>query len=93
MIVGIMVLDLYSGNTHNLKEKRRLVLSLKERLRRRFNVAAIESAYQDSWQRAQISMVTLSMSRQVLDQLLSRIENFVAETYPMFVVTVEREFF
>lgn len=91
MIVGVMVLDLYSGNTHSLKEKRRLVLSLKERLRRRFNVAVIESAHLDSWQRAQISVVTVSMSRKVLDQVLSRIENFVAETYPMFDVTVERE--
>lgn len=92
MIVGIMVLELHSGNTHSLKEKRRLVLSLKDRLRQRFNVAVIESGHQDSWQQAQVTVASIALSRRTLDQVLSRVESFVTETYPMFSVAVEREY-
>ncbi|MDY0297881.1 MAG: DUF503 domain-containing protein [Acidobacteriota bacterium] len=92
MIVGVMTLDLYSGSTHSLKEKRRLVSGLKERLRRRFNAAVIESGHLDSWQQARISLAMLAQDRKTLDQALSHVEDFVAETYPMFSVRVEREF-
>lgn len=92
MIVGIMILEIHSGTTHSLKEKRQVIRSLKEKLRRRFNVAVIESGYQDSWQRAQVAVVTASGSRPVLDGLLSRVEDFVAEAFPGISVQVEREY-
>lgn len=92
MIVGIMVLELRAGNTHSLKDKRQLVRSLKEKLRRRFNVAVIESGHLDSRQQAQISLVTLSLDQGVLDRVFSRIEAFVDESYPMFSVFVDREY-
>jgi len=92
MIVGVMVLDLRSGNTHSLKDKRQLVRSLKEKLRRRFNVAVIESGHQDSWQQAQISLVTIALDQGLLDRIFSRIEVFIEESYPMFAVSVDREY-
>lgn len=92
MIVGIMILEMHSGVVHSLKEKRQLVGSLKERLRNRFNVVVIESAHLDVWQSSQVSVITASVTRPVLDGVMSRVESFVAENYPMFSVHVERKF-
>ncbi len=92
MIVGVMVLELHSRSTHSLKEKRQIVGSLKEKLRRRFNVAVIESGHQDSRKQAEVAVVTISCTRPVLDGVLSRIENFVADEFPMLSVHVEKEY-
>jgi len=48
-----MVLDLHSNSTHSLKEKRKIVSSMKEKLKNKFNISLIESDHQDLWQKIQ----------------------------------------
>jgi len=59
--------------SHSLKDKRHVVQGLKDRLRRRFNVAVAEIDYQELWQRALVAAVTVSgdhaRARQVLDSV------------------------
>ncbi|MBE0664257.1 MAG: DUF503 family protein, partial [Candidatus Aminicenantes bacterium] len=45
MMIGLLEIDLFSEQFHSLKEKRRLLSSLKERLKHKFNIAVVESAY------------------------------------------------
>ena len=60
MYVGIIQVDLIIREASSLKEKRRVVRSLKDRLRTRFQVAAAEVGMLDSRQEATlgISLVT-----------------------------------
>ncbi len=58
--VGVLTLELRLENSHSLKDKRHVVRSLKDRLRRKFNVAVAEIDYQDLWQRAALAAVTVS---------------------------------
>ncbi len=61
MPVGLpLTLEIYIPDAHSLKDKRQVLRSLKERLRARFNVAVAELDHQDTWQRAQVGIVTLS---------------------------------
>jgi uncharacterized protein YlxP (DUF503 family) len=58
--IGVLTLEIRLEYSHSLKEKRHVVQSLKDRLRRKFNVAVAEIDYQDLWQRALVAAVTVS---------------------------------
>jgi uncharacterized protein YlxP (DUF503 family) len=71
--IGVLTLEMRLEHSHSLKDKRHVVQGLKDRLRRRFNVAVAEIDYQDLWQRAMVAAVTVSgdpiRARQVLDSV------------------------
>ena len=60
MPVGLLTLELHLPESHSLKDKRQVLRSLKDRLRKRFNVAVAELEHTDLWQRASIGIVTLA---------------------------------
>ena len=70
MPVGLLTLELHIPDAHSLKDKRQIVRSLKDRLRKRFNVAVAEMEYQDVWQRAIIGVVKLSTAEQHVEESL-----------------------
>ena len=72
--IGVLTLELRLEYSHSLKEKRHVVLGLKERLRNKFNVAVAEIDYQDLWQRALIAAVTVSGDRGRAEQVLQAVE-------------------
>jgi uncharacterized protein len=70
MPVGLLTLELHIPDAHSLKDKRQIVRSLKDRLRRHFNVAVAEMEYQEVWQRSIIGVVTLSTAEQHVEESL-----------------------
>jgi len=60
MIVSIIRVKLYAPWIHSLKEKRKLVKSLCQKLKNRFNVSVIESDVQDIHQTIIVSIAFLS---------------------------------
>ena len=76
--IGVLTLELRLEYSHSLKEKRHVVLGLKERLRNKFNVAVAEIDYQDLWQRALIAAVTVSGDRGRAEQVLQAVEKEAA---------------
>ena len=75
MRVGLLTLELQMPDAHSLKDKRQIVRSLKERLRRHFNVAVAELEYQEVWQRSIIGVVTLSTAEQHVEESLQLVLN------------------
>ncbi len=73
MPVGLLTLEIYIPDAHSLKDKRQVIRSLKDRLRSRFNVAVAELDYQDTWQRSQIGVVSLSNNAAHLEQSLQAV--------------------
>jgi uncharacterized protein YlxP (DUF503 family) len=76
--VGVLTLELHLDDAHSLKDKRHTVKGLKDRLRTRFNVAVAEIGYQDLWQRALISAVTVSSDHTRAEQTLQSVEREAA---------------
>lgn len=89
MIIGLMTIDLHSDQFHSLKEKRAVVQSIKETVKHRFNVAVIESGHQELWQRAQISLVSLALSKPLLETLFRQVEEYILANYSVERVGVE----
>jgi uncharacterized protein YlxP (DUF503 family) len=72
--VGVLTLELRLENSFSLKDKRQVVRSLKDRLRRKFNVAVAEIDYQELWQRAAVAAVTVSPDHGYAEKLLQSVE-------------------
>jgi uncharacterized protein YlxP (DUF503 family) len=72
--IGVLTLELRLEHSHSLKDKRHVVLGLKQRLRNKFNVAVAEIDYHDLWQRALIAAVTVSGDRVRAEQVLQAVE-------------------
>ena len=76
--IGVLLLELRLEHSHSLKDKRQVVLSLKTRLRERFNVAVSEIDFQDTWQRSMIAAVTVASAREPAARVLEAAEREAA---------------
>lgn len=56
MIIGVLTLDLFISDASSLKGKRRVLKSLLDRIRMRFNVAVAEVGKQDTWRYSTIGV-------------------------------------
>jgi uncharacterized protein YlxP (DUF503 family) len=72
------MITLHLATSHSLKDKRQVVRSLVERLRRQYNVAVVEVDEQDSWRTVVLGLAVVSnqaghAARQV-DRIVESIE-------------------
>lgn len=78
-IVGILVFELNMPQCGSLKEKRRILNSLKDRIKNNFNVSISEIDMQDKWQRAILGIAAIGGSKGLIDSALSKILNFARD--------------
>ena len=77
-VIGVLTLELRLENSHSLKDKRHVVQSLKDRLRRKFNVAVAEIDAQEMWQRGVVAAVTVSSDHVYAEKVLQSVEDEAA---------------
>jgi uncharacterized protein YlxP (DUF503 family) len=78
VVVGLRVWELHLNGCRSLKDKRRVLKSLKDRLHRRFNVSVAETNHHDRWQRAELSCCAVAGDRRQVDSILSAADQLVA---------------
>ena len=76
-MVGVMTWELHLDGCRSLKEKRHVLKSLKDRLHNRFNVSAAETAHNDLWQRAELTVCVVSNDRTHAQQVLREADRLV----------------
>jgi len=92
VVVGVRTWDLHLAGCQSLKDKRRLVKSLKDRLHDRFNVSAAEVDLQDVWQRAVLAASVVSTERRHAEEVLGSCDRLVAGDPLVHVVAATLEF-
>ncbi len=73
MVVGVLHVECGLPGTQSIKDKRRIVRSLLDRLHHRFHVAAAEVDHQDTWRRAGLAVAYISTDARHADQVLARV--------------------
>lgn len=73
MVIGVLRLTLFLSESGSLKEKRRILRSIKDRLRSQFNVSVAEVNYQDLWQKAELAIAIAATDSQYADKVLQTI--------------------
>jgi uncharacterized protein YlxP (DUF503 family) len=72
-----LVMDLHLPQSHSLKDKRAVVKTILEGARRRYQVAAAETANQDQRQRAGATFGAVSSSHRHVTEVVDEVERFV----------------
>jgi hypothetical protein len=89
MTVGSCKIELRIPASDSLKAKRRVVKSLKDRVRGRFNVAIAEVDRLDDWQRATLGVACVSNDSRLVDATLSKVVNWIEVSGDVLVVDYE----
>ena len=92
MNVGLCIVEIHLSASHSLKDKRRVLRRLKDRLRGRFNVSVAEIDHQDLWQRATLGIVSISQGREPLESCFGQIRGIVEGELPGDLVGFEIEY-
>jgi uncharacterized protein YlxP (DUF503 family) len=78
MIVGISVFELHLPSSRSLKDKRRVVKSLVERIHQRFRVSVAETGFHDLHQRSEIAVAAVVAGKEKeMEKLMDEIRNLV----------------
>ena len=91
MHVLLIKLDLRIPNAHSLKDKRRQIKSLKDRLGNRFNASIAEIDVLDNWQQAVLGVCMISKDKSYLDKQYSLIEALVLEYTELELLNMAQE--
>lgn len=77
MKLGYCSMKFYLHGNDSLKGKRRVIRSIKDRLKNKFNVSVAEVGDQDVWQTIHLGIVAVNADAPYLDGLLQQVVNFV----------------
>lgn len=86
MIVGLLTVDLAIHDAQSLKDKRRAILGLKQRLRSRFNVSVAEVAYHDLAKRCRLAVVMVARESRPLNSQLDQVVDLVRRNVQVTLV-------
>jgi len=92
MHIGLLQLDVHIPYAHSLKDKRMALRSLKDRLRKRYNVSISELDHQDLWQRAAVGIVSIGPDAVYLETQLNLALDEVERILPDCTVNGSIEF-
>jgi uncharacterized protein len=73
-MIALLTIELHIEAAQSLKDKRRVLRSLKDRLRNSFNVSVAELDASSLWNRATVGVVAISGSQDYLDGLMKNVE-------------------
>jgi uncharacterized protein len=89
MIVGVISCEVHLPESRSLKDKRRVVKSLIERIFQRYRVSVAETAYHDLHQRAEISMAAVTQKESEMETLMGRLRDLVERVPELYLTRWE----
>lgn len=77
MVVAILRVSLSIPHANSLKDKRRVIKSLKDKLRNGFNVSVAEIGDQDIWRSALLGVAVISDDSAYANGVISRVQDLI----------------
>lgn len=91
MFIGVLNAGLYLCEPQSLKDKRRIIKSLIERLKNKYNVAVAETGDLDSWNNSRLGIVCISNEASHADSMLASVVNFIESRGTVELTSVQTE--
>jgi uncharacterized protein YlxP (DUF503 family) len=93
MVVGVCTLELEVPGSRSLKDKRRVVRGVVQRLRNRFNASVLEVDGNSLWNRATLAVAVIAHSEIEGREVLEHIQNHVEDYRPGLLTDSHVEFY
>ena len=73
MIIGLLTIEIIIPLSASLKDKRMTLNSIRDRVRKKFNVSIAEVDYTDKWQRSLIAVAAVSAKKSFIEEILNKV--------------------
>lgn len=83
--------ELHIPHAHSLKDKRKPVAGLKQRLQSRFNASVAEIGHLDDWQHSMLGICMIANDRRYLEGQSQSIEQLILDTRDIELININRE--
>jgi hypothetical protein len=93
MVVGVLKLTFQLHGNRSLKGKRSVALSIKRKLRNKFNVAVAETELQDVHDTLVLSVVTVAGDYKIAQSRMAKVQTMIDAASPEEIVDSEIEYF
>jgi uncharacterized protein YlxP (DUF503 family) len=93
MVVGTLMIEFYLHENRSLKGKRKIVKSLIDKVKHRFNVSVAEIGSNDMWQKIEVGISTVGNDRRHIDSSLGTILGYIESLYLAEIVDTKMEIF
>ena len=91
MVVGVLRIELHLHDNRSLKGKRKIVRSMVDKVKHKFNVAIAEIGSNDKWQKIELGISTVGNDRRHIDASLNTVLSFLDSLYLAEIVNTEFE--
>lgn len=89
--LAVISLDFLIPESQSLKTKRKVIKSIVDRIRAKYNASISEIGYQEKWQRALIGISMISSNRQFIEKNYASIELLLREYAEISIVNLQLE--
>jgi len=93
MVVGTMKIELHLHDNRSLKGKRKIVRSMVDKVKHKFNVAIAEIGSNDKWQKIELGISAVGNDRRHIDSSLNNVLAFLDSLYLAEIVDSRTEIF
>ncbi|MGD0060485.1 MAG: DUF503 domain-containing protein [Verrucomicrobiia bacterium] len=83
--MGLLQVELTIPSADSLKAKRMVLRSIKDRIRKNFNVSIAEVEDNDQWQSAVLAVALVSNDKRFANQVLSKVVDFIESSRDLVV--------
>ncbi len=91
MVVGILKIELHLHDNRSLKGKRKIVKSMVDKIKHKFNASVAEIGSNDKWQKIELGVSTIGNDRRHIDASLNNILAFLESLYLADIVDAKTE--
>jgi len=91
MIVAVLKISLSIPQADSLKDKRRIVKSIKDKLRNKYNISIAEIGDQDIWKTARLGVAIVSNDSAYANGVISRIQDICGNLRDAIMTECELE--
>ncbi len=93
MVVGSLKVEFRLTDNRSLKGKRKVVRSMVDKVKSRFNASIAEVGSNDKWQKIELGISAVGNDRRHIDSSLNHILSFLESLYLAEIVHTEMEIF
>ena len=91
MVVGTLKIEFLLTDNRSLKGKRKIVRSMIDKVRSRFNVSIAEVGSNDKWQKIEVGVSAVANNRRHVDSSLNHILGYLESLYLAQIVHTEMD--
>lgn len=89
--VALGLVELHLNEATSLKDKRRVLKGMKDRVKNRFNVSVAEVDHENLWQRATLAVACVANDGRLANEVVSKAVNFIESLSDGAVINVRVE--